>query len=123
MNRKNDGGTNSVLFDGIVSGDPVVGVKGKRKECSVIISSWRYHYHGNGDCTRRVTGPRVQVVIRDPRLIGLALKYARNSCRTRVVGRLACSAGTDGVYIVAEHIEYHPVPVKGGATDAEKKHL
>jgi hypothetical protein len=91
---------NSILLEGVVSGDPARVGKGASKCCSFIVSS----VHG----TQEV---RVRVLVRKENLVKAACTNAYNGRGIRVVGRIADDEQHD-IYIEAEHVEYRPEDIR-----------
>jgi KaiC/GvpD/RAD55 family RecA-like ATPase len=96
---------NSVLLEGIISGNCCFAGKGALKRCSFVVSSMRYTIQG-----KKLVGQetRVWVMIRESRLVDVATVQATDGRGVRIVGYLANDPEDNVVYIEAEHVEYRP---------------
>jgi single-stranded DNA-binding protein len=97
---------NSILIEGIVSGNPGLVKEKEAARCSFVICNTRYVMDRKKMRTKET---RVQIMVRDAKLAEVAEAKAREGRRARVVGRIA--EGKSGIYIAAEHIEYNPYPI------------
>jgi hypothetical protein len=99
---------NSIVIEGVVSGTLKLYGRGKYKRCSFTLSSLRCWYPDGKIVRKQET--RVGVMIRDTKLVEVAVEQATDGHDVRVVGRLANVEQGGGIYIEAEHVEYRPEP-------------
>jgi hypothetical protein len=103
---------NSIVFEGVIDGTPILYGRGKTKRCSFTLSSLRCWYQDGKIVRKQET--RVGVMIRDTKLVEAAAEKAKDGHDVRVVGRLANVEQGGGIYIEAEHVEYRPEPKDKG---------
>ncbi len=103
---------NSILLEGSLVRDPVLNYTSKgTPECTFCLSSNRF-YKENDEYHREVCHFDVTVW---GKLAETCAEYLQTGSGVRVVGRLKQDQSEEGngqsrVYIVAEHVEFKPVP-------------
>jgi hypothetical protein len=101
---------NSVLLEGIIKGPVSREEVGKIRRFSFVLSS----LHLIRDGERAGTWETLVKVVLRGKAGEAALKQAKDGRGVRIVGWLAGTEQSGGLYIEAEHIEYKPEPKKEG---------